>query len=483
MRIRDIEPREVWSRFEEICEIPRPSGQESRIADYVEGFARSRGLDVSRDSADNVIVRKPGRGDGREKCPPLALQAHMDMVPEKAGGSDHDFTRDPIVPSIEGDWVISRETTLGADNGIGMAVMLALLDSDSLEHPPLECIFTTDEERGLTGASSLDPGWISARRLINLDSEDIGVFTIGCAGGEDHVLKGAIRLAEKMSCLPLTVTGLRGGHSGIEIDRNRGNAIRFLARVLDRIRPVSGVNAGALWGGSKRNAIPREAGAMLAVPAEGIDEVRDAVSALEADLQLEYSGIDDAIRLDLGSEPCECRVMERGSYRMLLDLLLALPHGVEKMSGVIEGLVETSVNLAVLSAEGEEASIQLSVRSPLESARDALGERIAAVAELAGYEVERGSSYPGWMPDPDSRLLARMKDIYSELFGREPRVMSIHAGLECGLIGASIPGMDMISIGPDIRDVHVPGERVSISSMRSFWELITAVLARIDRSV
>ncbi|OPL18922.1 MAG: hypothetical protein AVO35_03045 [Candidatus Aegiribacteria sp. MLS_C] len=480
MRIGDLEPREVWVRFEELCAIPRPSGDEGRAADHVQAFAESRGLEFLRDGADNVLIRKPARGPGRVGNPPLALQAHLDMVPEKTGSSSHDFHRDPIRPVIDGDWVTSPDTTLGADNGIGVAVMLAILDSEELPHPPLECIFTTDEERGLTGASSLDPGWITARRMINLDSEDLDVFTIGCAGGADHVLRTRIPLTKGRSCVPLSVRGLRGGHSGIEIDGNRGNAIRFLARALGRINCGAGIQAGYLWGGSKRNAIPREAGCMVAVPEDDGGRLGEEVLRLEKELRLEYSGIEDSIRVELGGEASDAPVMAPEQIRRVTDLLLSLPHGVEKMSGSIPGLVETSVNLAVLSMDGEDLAVQLSVRSPLSSARNALGERIHAAARLAGFSAEKGGEYPGWMPDTGSRLLERMKSIYTGLFGREPEVLSIHAGLECGIIGDRVGGMEMISIGPDIRDVHVPGEKVSISSLRKFWEFISAVLAGID---
>lgn len=480
VRIGDLEPREVWTRFEELCSIPRPSGDEGRAADYVQEFAGSRGLEFLRDCTDNVLVRKPASGPGRSGSPPLALQAHLDIVPEKSATSGHDFHRDPIRPVIEGDWVTSPDTTLGADNGIGVAVMLAILDSRVLPHPPLECIFTTDEERGLTGASSLDPEWITARRMINLDSEDLEVFTIGCAGGADHELRTGIPLTERRPCLPLSVRGLRGGHSGIEIDGNRGNAIRLLARALNLIHGYGGVPLGSIWGGSKRNAIPREAGCMVALSDGSEELIREAVRGLEADLRVEYAGIEDSISVELGGEASEGPVMDPHQARRVTDLLLALPHGVEKMSGAIRGLVETSVNLAVLSMDGEELKVQLSVRSPLASARGALGERIHAAARLAGFSAEKGGEYPGWMPDTGSPLLERMKSIYAGLFGREPEVRSIHAGLECGLIGDRVEGMDMISVGPDIRDVHVPGESVSISSLRKFWELISAVLAGID---
>lgn len=477
--LSDLEPSAVWRWFETICAIPRPSGSEGAMADLLAGFAGERSLEWRRDEADNVLIVKDGSGDAAGH-PPLLLQAHVDMVPEKKAESDHDFLRDPIRPRIEGDWVVSRDTTLGADNGIGVALMLAVLDSVDLEHPRLECLFTTDEERGLTGASNLRPEWISARRLINLDSEEQGVFTIGCAGGTDFTVFMEAAASETVPCRKLTVSGLRGGHSGIEIDKSRGNAIRILGRCLDAIGSEFPLRIGSVRGGSKRNAIPREAEAMVAVDPGDVARAVELMEELAADLSEEYRGIEDGILLSLEGPERRVEVLDRRLSGTVRDLLLALPHGVEKMSGVIPGLVETSVNLALLSQDVNGIGLDLTARSPLASARRALGRRIAAVARSAGCNFGSGDSYPGWMPDSDSEILAGMTGIYRRLFREDPGIESIHAGLECGMIGDRVGGMDMISIGPDIRDVHVPGERVSISSLQKFWRFFTAVLEELE---
>ncbi|MFO8183947.1 MAG: aminoacyl-histidine dipeptidase [Candidatus Aegiribacteria sp.] len=480
MRILNgLEPADVWFWFEEICSIPRPSGHEERMADFLAEFAGERDLDWSRDGRNNVLIRKPGRGSAAGN-PALALQAHVDIVPEKSGDSDHDFNTDPIIPVIRNDWVTAPKTTLGADNGIGVALMLAVLDSKDVSHPRLECVFTTDEERGLTGAAALDPDWITAGRLINLDSEDQGTFTIGCAGGTDCRLSMPLERSGDAPCSRLRVTGLRGGHSGIEIHKDRGNAIRFLARALSGISREVEIALGSMRGGSKRNAIPRDAEALILFPPEKTGKVKEVLTAVRSRLRTEYAGIEEELDLVLDEDTVRCSTLERKAGARAVDLLLALPHGVEKMSGVMDDLVETSVNLALLSMEGSELLVDLTIRSPLESARKALADRIAAAGRLAGAAFSSGGSYPGWIPDPDSEMLRKMTSIHRDMFGAPPRVESIHAGLECGIIGDRVGGLDMISIGPDIRDVHVPGERVSIPSLQRFWKFFRSVLEKLD---
>ncbi len=477
--LENIEPKEVWYWFEEISGIPRPSGEEKRIADFLVEFAKKRDLEYSRDDVDNVLIRAAGSGKAADH-PGLVLQAHVDIVAEKTDGSSHDHSKDPIVPVIRGDWVTSPDTTLGADNGIGVALMLAVLDSQDTVHPPLECLFTTDEERGLTGAGNLDPEWIKYRRLLNLDSEDEGVFTIGCAGGMDIHLSMPLKRSEPVDCYRLEISGLKGGHSGMEIDKNRGNAIRFLGRILRRLCIDHNCRIAGISGGTKRNAIPRNASAFVHFPKGDPDHAREYMSQVSEEMTLEYSGIEDGIKIRMEHETVNLGPVDYETGLRITDLLLALPHGVEKKSGVIEGLVETSVNLAIVAMSDEEFNVELTVRSPLASAKNALGERIAAVARLSGCAFDTGGSYPGWMPDSNSILLAKLIDIYIEVFGHEPRVESIHAGLECGIIGDRIGKMDMISMGPDIMDVHIPGERVSISSLQRFWKLFLSVLETLD---
>ncbi|MBD3278600.1 MAG: beta-Ala-His dipeptidase [Candidatus Aegiribacteria sp.] len=475
----DLEPREVWKWFEEVLRIPRPSGEEERIADFIANYATERGLQWRRDELNNVLVRKNGSGDAAGH-PSIALQAHVDIVPEKTENSDHDHSKDPIIPVIQDGWVTSPETTLGADNGIGVALMLAVLDSDSIQHPPLECLFTTDEERGLTGAAGLDPSWISSRRLINLDSEDEACFVIGCAGGKDVHLEIPVEASGSSECFSLEISGLKGGHSGMEINAQRGNAIRFIGRMLTALVEKLDCRLAMLEGGTKRNAIPRSCRAVLSLPREGIDAVKELANRIRQDLEVEYSGIEDSIRFELAPVSDVLPTVSNEFSAKAAALLLALPHGVEKMSGRNDELVETSINLATAEMSTETFRISLSIRSPIASARDALYSRVSAVAELAGGTVYSSGDYPGWLPNYDSPMLKKMMEIYKDLYGREPFVEAIHAGLECGIIGDRTGGMDMISIGPDIRDVHIPGEKVNIESVGTFWKFFVRLLAKLD---
>jgi dipeptidase D len=480
MRILEsIEPAEVWYWFEEISAIPRPSGEEEKIADFLVDFARKRDLEFKRDGVNNVLIRAEGTGSAAGRRG-LVLQAHVDIVPEKTDESTHDHSRDPIIPVIRGDWVVAPDTTLGADNGIGVALMLAILDSDDIVHPPLECLFTTDEERGLTGAGNLDPGWISYKRMINLDSEDEGTFTIGCAGGMDLHLSMPLSRSESADCFRLSISGLKGGHSGMEINRNRGNAIRFLGRILRELCVSYDCRIASLKGGSKRNAIPRNAEALIQLPENNLGEAMECARRISEEIAAEYTGIEDGVKVCMDGEAVEAKPVDRETGFRIANLLLVLPHGVEKNSGVIDGLVETSVNLAIASMSGNELSIELTVRSPLESAKIALGDRIAAIAEMSGCTFKTGGAYPGWIPDSSSALLGELKRIYSKTAGRAPKVESVHAGLECGIIGARTGGMEMVSMGPDIRDVHIPGERVSIPSLQRFWKFFKAILEQLD---
>lgn len=480
MRILEkIEPKEVWYWFEEISRIPRPSGEEEKIADFLVDFANKRNLEYKRDDENNVLISAEG-SDRAADHPGLVLQAHVDIVPEKTDESNHDHSKDPIVPVIQDGWVTSPDTTLGADNGIGVALMLAVLDSKDISHPPLECLFTTDEERGLTGAGNLDPEWIKFRRLINLDSEDEGVFTVGCAGGMDFYLEMPLERSESVDCYRLEVAGLKGGHSGMEIDKNRGNAIRFLGRILGDLCLNYNCRIAGISGGTKRNAIPRNAAALVHFPHEELDSAIEYLNQVSGELELEFMGIEDGIQVRMEHEPLRTEPTDYATSLRIADLLLVLPHGMEKMSGVIDGLVETSVNLAIVSMSDDVFTVELTARSSLATAKTALGNKIAAIARMAGCTFSTGGSYPGWMPDKNSELLKKLIEIYGEVSGEEPRIESIHAGLECGIIGDRVGGMDMISMGPDIRDVHIPGERVSISSLQRFWKFFVFMLETLD---
>ncbi|MFO7949952.1 MAG: aminoacyl-histidine dipeptidase [Candidatus Fermentibacteraceae bacterium] len=475
-RLQDLQPSAVWKWFLRLCRIPRPSGHEQKVTEFLLEFADERGLERLVDPAGNVLIRKPGCGAAAD-AEPVALQAHTDMVPEKVDGSGHDFQTDPIQPERDGDWVTARETTLGADNGIGVSCMLAFLDADDLAHPPLECLFTVDEERGLTGAAALNPGWLDSRRLINLDSEDEGRFCIGCAGGVDISVTDTLPVGvEEGRTARVTIGGLKGGHSGMEIDRGRACGVKLAARALTVLADL-GASVSGLEAGTKRNAIARGARMELWIPEAKMDDAMKAVSALEKQVRDEYRGIEEGVEMSMEPVEWDLPPVPFGHTRRLADLLLALPHGVVKMSGVAEGLVETSVNLATASLSEGSLRITLSARSSIDDARDWVVRRVRALGRMAGAGVEESGAYPGWRPRADSPLLDRARRVYSETTGKEPVVETIHAGLECGILGSRYPGLDMISMGPTIRDVHIPGERVSVPSLKRFWAFLTSLLA------
>ncbi len=472
-----LEPALVWRWFEKLSTIPRASGDESRVTGFLGSFASERGLPHRRDVVGNVLIARPGSGSAASG-PPVALQAHVDMVAEKVTGSTHDFSRDPIRLEAEGDWVLARETTLGADNGIGVALMLAILDDPPAVHPPLECLFTVDEERGLTGASRLDPSWLSARRLINLDSEKEGSFCIGCAGGLDISVTLPMRRSVAPSGLEafrISVNGLKGGHSGMEIGRGRANAIRILSRIVHRMLD-RGCHLCSISGGTKRNAIPRSATAVMLLPPSSRAAIRELLADLERQQRQEYALVDDQIAISMEPAGPAEGVYDHSSASVLADMLLALPHGVEKLSGVTPGLVETSLNLSLLEETDRGVSTVLTLRSLRDDAKLNLAERVMAVGRLAEARIEAGGGYPGWSPDPSSKLLAIVKRLYREFSGSDAVIETVHAGVECGIIGSRVGGMDMISMGPDIRDVHIPGERVSISSTARTWAFLRMLL-------
>ncbi|MFO7627831.1 MAG: beta-Ala-His dipeptidase [Candidatus Fermentibacteraceae bacterium] len=456
-----LEPSAVWKHFGALLSIPRPSGSECAAADYIVGVAKGLGLDWKRDGVSNVLVRRPGTGSG------VVLQAHTDIVADRLPGCPADPAVDGVTPELRDGWVTAVGTTLGADNGMGVAIMLAMLESPLSTLPPLECLFTVDEERGLLGARVFPPEWLAHRRLINLDSEEENSICIGCAGGRDVIVTKALEW--ESGAVPvsrLTVGGLAGGHSGMEINRGRANAISVAARVCRQL----GLRVAGFSGGSKHNAIPRDAQVLVAgeVPPAALLEIAEEIGG-------EFAGIEKGIVIS--AIPSSPRAVLTGSCSTgLLDLLLALPHGVAAMSGSIPGLVQTSCNLAIARTDEKTAEVTISVRSSIDSSRDALVERIISTARLSGCSHEACEGYPGWTPDPDSPLLAHAEKACREYYGSDPEVVAIHAGLECGIIGKRVGGMDMISMGPDIRDVHIPGERVRISSVQAFMGMLVNLL-------
>lgn len=475
----DLQPHTLWNYFHQITQVPRPSKKEKQIAAYLNDFAVRHQLPVTTDKAGNILIKKPATS-GYENHPTIILQAHIDMVCEKNAETTHDFEKDPIQTYIDGDWVKAKGTTLGADNGIGMAMMLALLDAGDLQHPALECLFTVDEETGLTGAYGLDNKLLSGSLLINLDSEDDGEIFIGCAGG---IGTKAI-LSYQQEATPSSyfgfrvhVSGLKGGHSGGDIHLGLGNAIKILNRYLWQLNEQMDLRLISLEGGNLHNAIPREASAFCAVPYAEKETIRVILNMYIATIEAEFKDIEPNFRMSLESESLPETVIEKSASNRLLQTLYACPHGVMAMSSAIPGLVETSTNLASvkMTANGS-FEINTSQRSSSESAKTDIAAQLKAVFELAGTTVIQSDGYPGWQPNIDSALLAKTATAYNNLFGEEPKVKAIHAGLECGLFLEKYPQLDMVSIGPQMYGVHSPDERLSISSTQKTWKWLIETL-------
>jgi len=475
--VSDLAPRLLWKHFDEILTIPRPSGQEEAARQYVLGLAERKGLPVRRDSYGNFVISKPA-SPGREGAPTVVLQAHLDMVTEKNSDVQHDFTRDPIVPRREGEWVKATGTTLGADNGIGAAAMLAVLEADDLVHGPLELLFTVEEETGLIGAGELDGSIVSGRLLLNLDTEEEGEVTIGCAGAANTSLSLPVEAGAPPSgvtALEVSLTGLKGGHSGMEIHLPRGNALKLLARALYAVSLERPLHVASFTGGGKHNAIPREASAVVLVPSEETAAVRAALEKEGEAIHVELQPGEPDVHLDVREAPLPERAWTEAAGRRATALVHALPHGVLAMSQDIPGLVETSTNLAAAVQNGA-FEILLSTRSMVDSALRGARQRIRAAAELAGASAEENKGYPGWKPDPHAALLATFRRLHQSITGAEPELKAVHAGLECGVIGDKCPGMQMISFGPRIQGAHSPDERVHVESVERFWKLLVALL-------
>lgn len=478
-----LSPRSVWAHFATLAAIPRPSGREERAVAFVKGVGESIGAKARSDARGNVVL-SVSASPGRDKAPAIILQTHLDMVCEKNRDVAHDFERDPIRPRLAGEWVHATGTTLGADNGIGVAAALAAATDKSVKHGPLELLFTLDEETGLTGAKELDPKILSGRMLLNLDSEEDGAIFVGCAGGEDTLIdvKPSYRAPSfRGSALRLSVEGLRGGHSGLNIVENRGNALKLVARVLSAL-VEEGVpfDLASVAGGSKHNAIPREAEAVI-VPGPNANERLEAVLAKAlAGFRVELAKIDDGLAASFGACPDPARVMTIEDRDRLIRLLLGLPHGVLGMSQDIPGLVETSSNLAVVSEREGAIRVVTSSRSSVAPSLAYVLTQVRAIAALSGASVTLKDGYPGWKPNMDSKALSVVREVYRTRWKKEPHVTAIHAGLECGLLGEKIPGLDMVSFGPQIEGAHSPDERVNVPSVERFWGALTEVLDRLS---
>ena len=479
--LTDLSPNLLWFFFDKICSIPHPSKHEAALSAWIQNWAQEQGLKVQTDAVGNIIIKKPAT-PGMENRKGVVLQAHIDMVPQANADTAHDFTTDPIRAYVDGEWVRATGTTLGADNGIGAAACLAALADPHLKHGPLEVLLTIDEEAGMTGAFGLEPGRLDGEILLNTDSEQDGEVYMGCAGGIDaniHFGFTAEAIPSGWQAYQLQVKGLRGGHSGCNIHEDRGNANKLLARLLLTLSQQLPLRLSHIEGGTLRNAIPREAQALLLVPADQSAELATRLEQHAALLRQELSEVDSNLQILLqdAAQPATC--LDSDTQSRLLAALVACPNGVIRMSQAIAGVVETSTNLGVIKTEGEQVFVQCLIRSLNDEGRRYVEQMTHSLFTLAGARCELRGGYPGWAPDPASPIMQLLRDTHQTLFGELPEVMVIHAGLECGLFKASYPHWDMVSFGPTIRGAHSPDEKVHIPAVARFWQLLTALLATI----
>lgn len=480
MKITDLEPSAIWNYFHQITQIPRPSKKEGKILAYLLDFAKQHQLEAKQDKAGNVLITKPAT-PGKEHIPTVILQSHVDMVCEKNSDITHDFDNDPIETIIDGDWIKANGTTLGADNGIGVAAQLAILAADNIAHGKIEALFTVDEETGLTGANSLEKDFFSGNILINLDTEEEGEIYIGCAGGKGtkaYFKYKEKEVPKKYFWLKMQVKGLRGGHSGSDIDKKLGNANKILVRFLHSIAGKKyGMLLSEIGGGNLHNAIPREAYALFGVKDKYKEEIRVKLNSFLAQVQEEYKHTDPGLDIQLESVQIPSKVINKKTTQKLIYALYACPHGVIGMSQEIPGLVETSTNLAsVKMLDHHFIEIGTSQRSSVESQKEYVVNMVSSVFELAGAKITHNDGYPAWQPNPDSEVLKVAQKVYEDLYDKSPKVKAIHAGLECGLFLEKYPQLDMISIGPDMTDVHSPDEKMKISSVGKFWDFLVKIL-------
>ena len=480
-QIKDIQPTEVWSIFDQMLQIPRPSNHEEKIQDWAVKFGQDLGLETVKDEAGNVIIKKPAT-PGMENRKTVVLQGHLDMVPQKNSDKEHDFVTDPIEAFVDGDWVTANGTTLGADNGIGVSSALAVLASDSIKHGPVEVLLTATEETGMDGAMGLKAGMLDADILINTDTEDEGVFSVGCAGGIDFTAtfkNKQKKVGAKFAAYKLSVTGLKGGHSGIDIHLGRGNANKVFFRVLQSLQKELGVKLADIQGGSLRNAIPREAFGVILVKAKKEDALATLVNDLAAVIKEELGNVEPDLNISLSETELPKTCMAGSLQKKLTKAVWAAPNDVVRMSDSMPGTVETSTNLAIVKSDNKKVEVSCLVRSFSETAKDALASRLVAVFSLAGAKVKLSGSYPGWKPNMNSEVLEVMKDLYEKQFVVKPELLAMHAGLECGILGATYTNWDMISIGPTIKFPHSPDEKVNIETVQKYWDFLVNTLENI----
>ena len=478
--LENLQPEPLWRHFEALSAIPRASEKEALARSYVLAQAARLGLESTADDVGNIVIRKPAR-PGREAAVPAVLQGHLDMVCEKNEGTAHNFDSDPIRLVLDGDWLKADGTTLGADNGVGVAAALAVMESAGCAHGPLEFLFTIDEESGLTGASQFPGGLLRSKYFLNLDGEEEGTLCIGCAGGLNTVARRKVgrHAAPSGETCRIKVSGLQGGHSGIDINKGRGNALRILGRVLQTLMGGMPLSVAAINGGSKRNAIPREASAIVVIPAARRQEAMLVVAGVEDHIQSDLGAFDPGLRITFETAPHPAQVLNDADALEIAGLLASQHHGVLAMSPDIAGLVQTSTNLATVSTKDDEVEIATTQRSAIESSKLAAGRMVSTLFRMAHFEVVHSGGYPGWKPEPNSDIVRKSKAVHQEILGKVPELVAMHAGLECGVIGEKYPGMQMISFGPHIVDVHSPSERLKISSVQPFWAFLTGLLERL----
>lgn len=475
--IDGLKPALVWKYFAEISLVPRGSKNEAAIGKYLVDTARKLGLAAEQDATGNVLARKPA-SRGREGAQSVCLQGHMDMVCEKNKDTIHNFLEDPLQLVRKGNFMTANGTTLGADNGIAVATCLAVMEDKNLEHGPLEFLFTVDEETGLTGANNLQPGFLQSKTLLNLDSEDEGELYVGCSGGRDNAGTWDAALDDAPAGgtgLLITVKGLKGGHSGLEIHTGRGNALKIMTRVLLGLAAI-GARVARIDGGNKRNAIPREAEAVVSLPKAKAAQAGEFVEQMNQAIKAELATVEPNLAIACQAQKGVRKILKKALQKRVLLTLAGLPHGVLKMSADIPGLVETSTNLAIIQTGKKAISIQTSQRSSVASEIDEAAQAVRAVFELGGATVTGSDGYPGWKPNIESPILKRAQSTYKSLYGKDPAVKAVHAGLECGIIGEKYPGMDMVSFGPTMREVHSPNEHLYIDTVEKFYAFLLAIL-------
>jgi len=480
-KIEELVPAGIWKNFKNLTQIPRPSKKEERIIEFIKKFGEDHRLETLADAIGNIIIRKPAT-PGMENRKGIIFQAHLDMVPQKNSDKQHDFEKDPIDAYIDGEWVKANGTTLGADNGMGVAAMLSVLESGELQHGPVECLFTVDEETGMTGAFALQAGQLKGDILMNLDSEDEGELYIGCAGGMD----GNIEFDYIAEGIPsgylsflIKVSGLKGGHSGLDINLGRGNSNLVLFRLLRKAEQKLGMRLCEVEGGNMRNAIPREAHAIVLILQNRKNGFIDLTTNYNHIVSKELADSEPHLNIELKETGKPVRVMQPDLQKRLITSVYSCPNGVIRMTDGIPGLVETSTNLSIVKTAGSKININCLLRSSVDSAKENLADVIQALFELAGARVSFTGSYPGWKPNMNSAIMKVMDDVYQSMYSKKMEIKAVHAGLECGIIGGVYPNLDMVSLGPTIRHPHSPDEKVNISSVQKFWEFLVVTLENI----